>query len=152
MAVENDKIVYGGNLMLFVGSGVTKKPLAFSQNAKLGVNMKTREISSKDSSGSWTDKAAGKYDWNASTDGLLAFTLSGATSGMDEIYNLFVAGLPINMVFAQKTGTTPFFTIDATKKNFTGTALITSIEMSAPETESATYSINLEGTGSLVMA
>lgn len=150
MAVENDKIVYGGNMMLFVGSGTTKQPLAFSQSAKLSVNMTSREISSKDS-GNWTDKAAGKYDWNASTDGLLNFSITGATTGIDQVYNLFIAGLPINLVFAQKTGTTPFHTVDATKKNFSGTALITSIDMNAGEVDSATYTISLEGSGALIM-
>ena len=147
---DNSKLIYGGNLMLFIGSGSTKQPLAFSQSAKLSVSMKTREISSKDS-GDWTDKANGRFDWNASTDGLLAFGVTGSTSSMETVYNLFLAGSPINVVFASKTGTNPAWTVDATKKNFSGSGIITSIDMNAGE-DNATYSISIEGTGALIMS
>ena len=150
MAVENDKIVYGGNMMLFVGSGATKNPLAFSQSAKLSISMKSRDISSKDS-GLWGEKASGKFEWNCSTDGLLSFSVSGSTSSIDIVYNLFLAGQPVNVVFAQKTGTSPFHTVDATKKNFSGLAMISSIDMTAGDNDNATYSISLEGASALVM-
>ena len=147
---DNSKLVYGGDMMLFVGSGTTKQPLAFSQSAKLSVSMKTREISSKDS-GNWTEKANGKYDWNASTDGLLAFAVTGNTTSMDAIYNLFLAGTAINVVFASKTGTSPIWTVDAAKKNFSGLGVISSIDNNAGDNDTATYSISIEGTGVLSM-
>ena len=151
MASDNSKLVYGGDMMLFVGSGSTKQPLAFSQSAKLSVSMKTREVSSKDS-GNWTEKANGKYDWNCSTDGLLSFSVSGNTTSMETVYSHFLAGLPINVVFASKTGTSPIWTVDSAKKNFTGQGIIAGIDMNAGDNDNATYSISIEGTGALVMA
>ncbi len=151
VGANNDKLVYGGDLMLFVGTGTTKNPLAFSQSAKLSVSMKTREISSKDS-GQWTEKASGKYDWNCSTDGLLSFDVTGATSSIDMVYELFLAGEDVSIVFASKTGTTPLWTVDSTKKSFTGTALITSLDINSGDGDNATYSISLEGTGQLTLS
>jgi hypothetical protein len=45
MALETSKIIYGGDMMLFVAS----KPVAFSTAAKLDISLKTRDIGSKDS-------------------------------------------------------------------------------------------------------
>lgn len=151
MAADNSKIVYGGDLMLFVGTGSTKTPLAFSQSAKLSVSTKTREISSKDS-GNWTDKAAGKFDWNASTDGLLSFNSTTGQTGIDTIFEYFLAGTPLNLVFGSKTGTSPNWTINATAKSFSGQVIVSSIDINAGDGESATYSINCEGYSALSLA
>ena len=153
MAADNSKIVYGGDLMLFIGTGSTKTPLAFSQSAKLSVSTKTREISSKDS-GNWTDKAAGKFDWNASTDGLLSFTVTGQTgsTGIDTVFEYFLAGTPLNLVFGSKTGTSPDWTINATAKSFSGQVIVSSIDINAGDGESATYSISLEGYSALSLS
>lgn len=153
MAADNSQILYGGDLMLFIGTGSTKTPLAFSQNAKLSVSTKTREISSKDS-GLWTDKAAGKMDWSASTDGLMSFSTSGqtGTTGIDIVYNYMISGTPLNIVFGSKTGTSPAWTVNSGVKSFTGQAIIASIEVSAGDGDSATYSIALEGYSALTLS
>lgn len=150
MAYDNSKIVYGGDMMLFISSGATKLPLAFSTSSKLSVSTKTRDLSNRDSS-NWTEKASGRFDWNASSDGLLSFSVSG-TNGMDVIYSLFTAGLPVNVAFASKSGTSPSFTVDSAKKNFTGTGIIVSIDMNSADADTATYSITIEGSGALVLA
>lgn len=153
MATEINKIQYGGDMMLFVGGGTDKLPIAFSTSQKLDVSMTTREISSKDS-GYWTDRAAGKLDWNASTDALYTdvLTVTTGVNSFDELYSLMVSRTAINVVFAAKTGTVPAWTVDATKKNFTGTGFITSVSINAPNEDSTTYSITIEGSGALVMA
>lgn len=142
-------VIFGGDLMLFVGTGTTKQPLAYSTSAKLSVSLKTREISSKDSSGYFTEKSAGKFDWNASTDGLISYDVTGATSSIDVVYEYMLTRKPINLIFANKSGSTPYWSVDSSKKNFSGQALITSIDMNASDNDNATYSISLEGTGEL---
>lgn len=151
MATDNSKLVYGGDLMLFVGS--TKTPLAFSKDAKLTISMKEREISSKDS-GMDSEFLGGKREWSASTDCLLAFSLSGSTTSMDAVYTLFLAGLPIDLAFGSKTGTSPAWSLDiiAGKKSFSGKALITGLDITASENDTASYSISLKGTGPLTLA
>lgn len=147
----NDYIQYGGDLMVFIHSGATLAPVAFSTSAKLSVSMKTRDITSKDS-GNWTEKARGRYDWNMSTDALCNFVTTGTTHSVDDLYNYFTAGLAVNVSFASKTGTTPSWTVNSAVKNFSGTAFITALDITSSDAESATYSITLEGSGQLTMA
>ena len=142
-------VVYGGDLMLFIGSGTTKQPLAYSTTAKLSVSAKTRETASKDDTGKFAKKAIGKYDWNCSTDGLLSWETTTGTNYMDDVYALFLAGEEINIVFGSKTGTTPAWTVDATAKSFTGKGLITAVDLNASDGDNATYSITIEGNGLL---
>lgn len=148
---DNSKLIYGGDLMLFIGSGSTKNPLAFSTSAKLSVNTKTREISSKDS-GNWTEKLAGKFDWNCSTDALLSYSVTGSTTSCDVVYQLFLAGQPINVAFAVKTGSSPYWTADATKKAFSGQGIIESMDITAGDNDTATYSISIAGSGALALS
>lgn len=151
MSADNSKLVYGGDMMLFAGSGSAKYPMAFSTSAKLDVSLKTREISSKDSA-DWTDKLGGRFDWNASTDGLLSFAVSGSSNSVDALFTYMVAKQPINMVFASKSGTSPYWTVDSAKKNFTGLAIITALNMNSADGENGTYSCTMEGCGLLTMA
>lgn len=147
MAVYNDYIQYGGDLMLFINS----QPVAFSTSAKLSVSNKTREISTKDS-GNWTEKKAGRYDWNASTDALYNMSTTGTTMDIMDLYAIFTGGSAVTLSFACKTGTTPNWTVSSTVKYFTGSAIITSFDFNASDGDSATYSISLEGTGALLMS
>jgi predicted secreted protein len=153
MALQ-DTIEYGGDLMVFVSSGATKLPLAFSSSAKLSINTKTRDTGSKDS-GNWDEFLAGKSGWNASTDGLMAFYSGVTNSGsstIDVLYAYQIARTPVNFVFAHKTGSTPGWTVDATKKSFSGMVLITGLDLNAADGDNATYSCSLQGTGALTLA
>jgi len=138
-----------------MGAGASKLPVAFSTSAKLSISMSTKEATSKDS-GIFTDKIAGRLDWNMSTDGLLSYSLTvddATRNSIDDIYTLMTARLPITIVFASKTGTSPDWTVSAVApaKSWTGKGFITALEQNA-DTDSATYSITIEGTGALTMA
>jgi len=146
---DTQSLVYGGDMLLFVGSGATKTPLAFSNSAKLAISMSTKDATSKDS-GIYVERIPGRLDWNASADGAISYTVSGSTNTIDDIYVLMTLRQPINVVFASKTGTSPSWTADATKKTFSGMAFITSVDMSS-DNEAATYSIKLDGTGALTL-
>lgn len=150
MATEPNKIQYGGDMMLFLASGL---PVAFSTSAKLEITTDTREISSKDS-GYWKERLAGKHDWKAGTDALYTEALVGTatTTSIDEIYTLMLTRVPITMVFGVATGAAGAQTNDATKKKYTGQVLITAISINAPDNETTTYSVSLEGTGALVLS
>jgi predicted secreted protein len=151
MAAENSKIVYGGSMMLFITSGATKMPVAFSTSAKLDLTLDIREISSKDS-GIWKEKAAGKWDWNASTEGLMAFSLiTGTTMDIDDLFTLMIARDPVTLSFGITSGSTPSWSLDTSKKYFGGSAIITSLSLNAPDNDNATYSITLEGASELTL-
>ena len=157
MVYDTSNIIYGGDLILFMGSGTAKLPVAFSTSAKLSISMSTKDVTSKDS-GYNTDKIAGRLDWNMSTDGLLSYALAvddALQTSIDELYVLMLARKSINIVFATKSGASPDWTVSAVavagKKSFTGKGFITSIEQNA-DNDSATYSITIEGTGALTLA
>ena len=145
---QTSALVYGGDLMLFANSGTSVQPLAFSTSAKLSVSMKTRDVSSKDS-GDFLEKAAGKFEWSVSSDQLLNWSTTGTTQSADEVYNYFICKKLMNVQFGSKTGTSPSYTVSGTAKKFTGCAYITSYDINSGDGETATYSINLEGTGAL---
>jgi len=137
-------------MVLFVGSGSTKLPVAFSNTTKLSISTSAINATTKDS-GIFNEKFPGHLDWNMSTDGLMSYTVSGSTNSIDDIYVLMLTRTPVSIYFASKTGSSPSWTVDATKKVFSGSAIITSLDMNA-DIDNATYSIKLEGTGALTLA
>lgn len=142
-------LTYGGDLMIFINpSGGTKQPIAFSTSAKLSVSMKSRDISSKDS-GDWTAKAAGKFDWNASTDALANFQSTGTTYSVEDLYGYMVAKCQVSMAFGVKCGTSPSWALCSSAKYFSGNAFITAMDLNAGDGETATYSVSFEGNGTL---
>lgn len=149
---NNSYLVYGGDLMLFAHTGATVQPLAFSTSAKLSVSMKTREISSKDSVGDFTEYSTGKFDWNVSSDALVNFVSTGTTNSVDELYTFMINKELLNIAFGSKTGTSPSWTVSSSVKKFTGTAYITSIDINAGDNDNATYSITMQGSGALALA
>lgn len=151
MPVNNSNIVYGGSLMLFVNTGSTVQPLAFSTTSKLEINLGTREISSRDS-GNWKSIAPGKLDWNVSSDALVNYTSTGTTQSTDELYNYMAARCSVCLNFAVATGTSPSWTVDATKKKFSGSGYITALSLNSQDGENATYSISIQGNDALTIA
>jgi len=142
---EQEKIEYGGEMMLFLNN----LPIAFSKDAKLSIKAGIRPTSSKDS-GNWTDKKAGRLDWNASTDALYTDVLTAqTTTSFDELFALMVARTPIDLAFAITAGDPGAQTIHATKKNLAGKAIITGLDVNAPEEDNSSFSMTLEGTGEL---
>lgn len=148
---NNQFLSYGGDLMLFAHSGASVQPLAFSTSSKLTVNLATREISSRDS-GNWKESAAGKLDWSVSSDSLLSFSATGTTQSFEELYNYQINRCPVNIAFAHKTGTSPSWTVDSSKKKFTGCGFITSLDVNSQDNDNATYSVNIIGSGPLSIA
>jgi predicted secreted protein len=153
MSVNQSQIQYGGEMMIFVNpTGTTSNgsfPVAFATSAKLTVNLSTREISSKDSA-DWKEFAGGKFDWTASSEHLMSYTgLTGSTLSLKTVYTAFVAKSPIFIALATTTGTTPSWTMANSKINLSGQAMITAMDFNAPDNENGTYSISLQGTGTL---
>jgi predicted secreted protein len=108
-------------------------------------------VSSKDS-GYWTEQLAAKISWDLSTDGLVAYQLSGNTRSVDELFTRMIARVPVWIAFASKTGTAPAWTVDSSIIQFTGQALITSLSITAGDNDNATYSISMVGSSALTMS
>lgn len=139
--------INGSDLMIFVGG----ESLAFATNHSLTINSETNDTTSKDTGGLWTSASLKKLNWEISADCLFATTGEGST--MDELFSSMITGTPVTVVFTTKTGTATTVPTGgwtaATTNKFSGSALITSLTLNAPNGEDATYSVTLTGTGAL---
>lgn len=148
------KILKGENLMLFVKG----KSIAFATSHSLEISLDTREISTKDHGGKWTEAEAGKINWTISSENLVGNPGEGTT--YDDLLDLMIAREPIDVVFALE-GDSPNF--EAGKLDYVptggwsaktsngrkGKAIITSLSCSAPNAEYATMSATFTGVGEL---
>lgn len=153
-------IINGTDLCLFITSGSSKKCIALSTTCKLGVSMSTRKIASKDS-GVWEESAVGRMAWTCDSDNLFTqdFSLTtgatGALSGFtyDSLMDLMIARTPITITLGSvSTSGMGYQQTLGTSRQLTGTALITKLDLNAPDNDNSTFTISLEGTGPLTHA
>lgn len=136
-------IVLGTELMLFKDG----KALAAATACKLTLNANTLETSSKDS-GKWTSNQPAKLSWSCSSDNL--FTIEDYEDLMDAC----IARTPIEVQFSTVQNPDSDFGKPedgwlSENNGYKGDAIITSIDMNAPDGDNATYSISMTGSGAL---
>ena len=148
MAVENEKILNGKDLIFFIKEGAVTTPIAFASSVKLDVKASTREIKSKDNEGDWAVRLGDKLDYSISGDGLLAYKLTG-TNGADVMFKKLIAKQPINFILGVKTGTSPAWTSSTASGSYVGSVILTSFSLSAGESDNATYSFGGDAAGVL---
>ena len=151
------KELNGSDLMIFIKEGTAYKSLAFSTSSKLSISAETVETSSKDTGGKWVSKSPRKLSWNMSTDNLYAVTGEGAV--FDDLYTAMTNRTEIEVVFslekdyATKADAVPTGGwIPVTTGQLKGKAIITSLELNAPNGDNATDTASFEGTGALTKA
>ena len=116
--------------MLFIaGSNGTMKSIAFATSHSLTVSTDTQQTSTKDDGGKF----------QSSDYGIISWSITSEKNSVDDTTN--DNWTPAN------TGT-----IGSTTKSlgYTGTVLITSVEVNAPNGENATFTVQLQGDGPLV--
>lgn len=139
------KQVLGKDLMLFVGG----KAIALATSCKLGVSSETIDTQSKDS-GMWGEKGVKKLGWNCSSEN--CFSADTGINGYDELFAAFVAAEPVDIAFgipANKSNAMPLNGWTLPLRPYMGKAIITSLELNAPDGDKATFSVSLDGTGAL---
>jgi predicted secreted protein len=142
------KVQSGNSIMLFVGSGTTKCPIAYSNSASWESSMSVRNVTSKDSAG-FEEVLAGIYSFNASAEALLAFNTTGLTSDFKPLWNNYSKGCTVNIVLSQSCGTSPSWS--ACGVQLTGKGLITNMSITSNKGDNATTSIKLCGSGAVVL-
>lgn len=139
-------ITQGGDLMLFMGG----KSIACATNHTLSISAETSDTSHKDIKAAWKASAVKTLSWEVSTENL--FTLDGAGKQYDDLYTAMIAKTPITVVIgkAKTTGEAPTTGFEpATTGFYTGSAIITSLTLNAPNGDNATYSATFTGVGPL---
>jgi len=132
-------VVNGTNMRIYDGA----VPLGYATNCTLDMSAETRETISKDSVSSWSEAEGSTKSATLSFEGFFsedttinAVTVESAT----EIFTKFSAGTTIAWKFT--TGV-------STEIEYSGDAIITSFNISAPVDENTTYSGTLTVTGAV---
>lgn len=139
--------VRGGDMMLFFNG----KSIAYATSHTLTISGDTQDTSNKDEGGGdWGSNEVSKLSWSATSENM--YSLDGQGSNFDDLYDLMVKKEPVTATFSKKTETAtdvPDGGWTASKPDYEGKAVITSLELNAPNGEYATYSVQFTGVGAL---
>lgn len=174
-------IYNGNSLMLFTGdttsnSAEETRSIGFATNHQISFSQELKDIAHKDANscgGRWAVSSYGTVSWEITTDAFLGDTSSTGESasnsemkregrGALDMFKLFNERKPIFVVFGLEGASKDFFN-DATQvvpeggwkpkgnSYFSGWAYISSLNISAPTNDYATWSLTLTGTGALTL-
>lgn len=146
---ELAKIIKGTDFILFVKSGATELPIAFSTSCKLDIKTSMREIKTKDNVGDWNESLPDKMSYSLSTEGLFATRLSGSTLGADTLIDMQLAKLPLTFTMSVKNGTSPYWTSSTSNIQLKGTLIIETYGITAGDGDMS-FSVSFIGTGPIV--
>ena len=153
-------VIKGGDLMLFLKeSNGTMKSIAFATSHTLTVSTDTQQTSTKDDGGKFQSSDYGIISWSATSENLCSY--DGAGYNYQDLINLMLNQTKVTATFsiegdsgstypyAAKKDSVDDVTGDAWSAANTGTVLITSVEVNAPNGENATFTVQLQGDGPL---
>ena len=128
----------GNSLLIYTSDddGVTWDVIAHSTDHTLELSSDTLDTNTKDSD-SWREKIASLKSFTLSCEALHAFD---AAHGFDELVAIWTAGTVIKVKFSTESSGDTFWS---------GSAVITSLSLNAPQDDLRTFSCSLEGTGPL---
>ena len=139
--------IKGGDMMLFVNG----KSIAYATSHTLTISADTQDTSNKDEGGgNWSANEASTLSWSAQSENM--YSLDGAGSNFDDLFDIMVAKTPVTATFSKKTETAvnvPESGWTASKPDYEGKVVITSLELNAPNGEYATYTVQFTGIGAL---
>lgn len=140
--------IKGGDMMLFFNG----KSIAYATSHTLEISGETADTSNKDEGGGdWSSQELNLLSWTASSENM--YSADGKGENFDNLFDLMVAKMPVDAVFAQKqetanepgeNGWTP-----KAASGYKGKCVITSLSLNAPNGEYATYTVNFTGVGAL---
>ncbi len=142
MAVQDGQL-NGTQLGVYVAGTL----IAFSTNATININHSTRNTSSKESGG-WEESMEGMRTWDVSCDALYAWLRSdGGAIAKTTMSDMFTNYINTRTSFELTWGSALTTGVGWTK--YVGTAWMTSASITAATEETATFSVNFQGSGSL---
>ena len=167
-------VIKGGDMMLFIKeANGTVKSIAFATSHTLTVSTDTQQTSTKDDGGKFQSSDYGILSWSASSENLCSY--DGAGYNYQDLINLMLSQTKVTATFSIEgnSGTSyPYAnkkdSVDETTDDtwtpantgsigstsnkslgYTGTVLITNVEVNAPNGENATFTVQLQGDGPL---
>lgn len=153
--MANSKYIKGSDLMLFIDG----KSVAGATNHTLTISAETSEISAKtkdEANGAWNESEISTFTWEATTENLVTFTGYGVGNTYMDLYDAMSTGKLVTLVMGVKSevGAAPaedgFTPAGATKQPYlSGSAYITSLDLTAQDGENATFTATFTGNGKL---
>jgi len=133
-----DKVIDGGDILLSVGGQV----IGCATSHTIEITNTVREISCK-GSGDFASSEYGRFSWSVSVDAL--FNLYDDVNYLNyaELLDLMLSKTIVDIESTYKEGTDSF--------TIAGQAIITSVSKNAPDSENASYSIQMSGRGKLAI-
>jgi len=141
----------GKNLQVLIGG----KSIALATSHQLTITANTVDTTTKDDVALWQKAEIGTMTWQLTSDNVCSHGTDGHDT--EAIMTAFTAGTAVTVIFGlvqpiDAAVPTGGFTVNSTaadKIAYTGSALLTSVTLNAPNGERATMSITLTGTGAL---
>jgi|TARA_Y100000033_G_scaffold5300_1_gene4408 predicted secreted protein len=120
--------------------------VAYSTNATININHTPRSVTNKESGG-FEENMEGLRNWDVSVDALYAWLdPSGSAISNETLSEIFTGYLAARAKFSLTFGVTTTGTGDT---KYVGDAWLTSISLTAPLEDTATFSCSFQGTGAL---
>lgn len=135
MAFPN-RTIEGGDILLSV-NGVE---IGCATTHSIEINVETRDTTCK-GTGAWGSMDYSSFSWSGSADVLFNLDESGLYSRYRDIYKLMISKQIVTISSKVELGSDVFEQV--------GQAIITGLPLSAPNQETATFSVSFEGVGSL---
>ena len=153
-------ITKGKKLMLFIEtSSNVYKSVGYATNHTLSTSASTIDVAHKDladaGSGKWDDQDIDTLSWTITTENFYAATADGVTFA--DLFGYYSAGTELNVKFAVAADSsqgvpTGGWVPPATGYILSGKVVITSIDVNAPVSDNASFSVTLTGKGPLTGA
>ncbi|MCC8198548.1 MAG: phage tail protein [Tannerellaceae bacterium] len=152
MAYNGENIINGSDLMLFVDG----KSVAYATSHSLDITNETADTSNKDTGGRWTSAKVTRTSWTVSTENLYALQGEGQT--FNDLFELLQK--EVKIVFCLESGykSKPVTGVPSggwsqvSSPKYSGDAIITSLSISAPDADNATFTAEFTGIGPLTTA
>lgn len=136
-----------GQLYIFIDD----KSIAFANSATLNVSTEETDISNK-MMGGWSASLAGKNSFTLSSESLL--TRKTGQLSFDTLLAAQIAKQTLSFFYGSAivtdaTNTGGKFEKDPSHKNYTGTVMITSLDLKSDDGQIASVSVSFKGVGAL---
>lgn len=135
-AAKTVGVINGTMLLVYIDS---THPIALSTTCSLVLNSDMRDISNKDAAG-WKKVLPGMKNWTVSCEGLVAYDTS---YNYQYLLAAQLAGTAFSLSFKSTNTAGDYY--------FSGSAYITTVNLTAQNEANATFSVSFQGSGALTL-
>jgi len=129
----------GSDAKAFV-TGSPNKTIADTREIDISVAMSSIDVSTRDSQG-WKEIIGGQRSWNASFSGVVDYTEGSNEAGVKSLLALEIARAAVGFLVGNPA---------IGSENYTGSGLITNIDIGTPYEGECEWTAEVEGSGPLV--